>query len=126
MGDAVGRLFVEAIAARDHDRLAALLADDVDFRGLTPGRSWEASSPAEVVGVVLGHWFGESDHVEAVQRLEEADPVEDTYRVGYRLVVTNPDGPHLVEQQMYYRTHDGRIDFARVVCSGYRRRGAGA
>lgn len=122
MVDTAGSRFVAAVAARDVDGLRAVLAPDVDFRGLTPGRFWEASDPDGVVDAVLGHWFGESDHVEAVGHLEQGDPVADTDRIGYRFAVTNDDGPHWVEQQMYYREQEGRLVHARVVCSGYRRR----
>lgn len=124
MGESVGELFVAAVAARDVDGLRAVLAPEVDFRGLTPGRTWEASDPDGVVDAVLGHWFAEADHVETVEHLEEGEPVADTRRVGYRFAVTNDDGPHLVEQQMYYREEQGRLVYARVVCSGYRRRPA--
>jgi hypothetical protein len=114
-----GTDFVQAVAERDHDRLAALLADRVDFKGLTPRRFWEGGTPAEVLDVVLGHWFEESDHVDRVVLTEEG-AVEDVQRVGYRFAITNPDGPHLVEQQAYFHATDGRIDYLRVVCSGFR------
>lgn len=121
MAGSLGRQFVEAVVARDLDTLARLVADDVDFRGVTPGRFWEASTPADVVDVVLGNWFGETDHIEALSHLDEGDPVADTQRIGYRFQITNPDGPHVVEQQAYYRERDGRLTYMRVVCSGYRR-----
>ena len=120
MTDSVGRRFVDAVAAKDAAALTALIADKVDFKGLTPGRFWEASTPAQVVDVVLGHWFGETDHVTDVAWVEDGEPVGDTQRVGYRLMVTNAGGPHLVEQQVYYREHSGQVSYARVVCSGYR------
>ena len=122
MDESAGKRFVAAVAAHDADALRAVLASDVDFRGLTPGRAWEAHDPDGVVEAVLGSWFGDSDHIDAVEHLEEGDPVVDTLRVGYRFAVTNGDGPHLVEQQMYYREEGGRVVHARVVCSGYRRR----
>ena len=122
MEESVGSRFVAAVAARDVDGLRAVLAPDVDFKGLTPGRFWEAANPEGVVDAVLGHWFGESDRIDAVDHLEEGGPVADTQRVGYRFAVTNDGGPYVVEQQMYYRERDGRLVYARVVCSGYRRR----
>lgn len=121
MAASLGRQFVEALAARDADRLAALFHPEVDFKGLTPGRFWEATTPEGILDAVLGNWFGEGDHIEAVTWIEDGDPVEDTQRLGYRVRVTNDDGPHSVEQQVYYRERDGRMTYARVVCSGYRR-----
>jgi hypothetical protein len=44
----------------------------------------------------------------------------DRDRVAWRFAVTTPDGPHLVEQQAYYSTTDGRISWMRVLCSGFR------
>jgi hypothetical protein len=46
--------------------------------------------------------------------------VADRDRVGWRFAVSTPDGPHLVEQQAYYSTPDGRISWMRVLCSGFR------
>jgi hypothetical protein len=120
MTGSVARQLVDAVAARDVDRMVALLDPAVDFKGLTPGRLWEAAHPDGVVEAYLGNWFGESDRIDAVTAFEEGDPVEDTRRVGYRFHVTNHDGAHVVEQQVYYRERDGRIAYARVLCSGYR------
>jgi hypothetical protein len=44
----------------------------------------------------------------------------DRDRVAWRFAVSTPDGPHLVEQQAYYSTTDGRISWMRVLCSGFR------
>lgn len=41
-------------------------------------------------------------------------------RVGYRLSVRCPDGDYVVEQQAYLSTREGRIDWMRVLCAGYR------
>ena len=118
----VGRRFAEAIAGRNEDALRALLADDVDFRGLTPRKFWEATSPDEVTEVVFGNWFEEQDRIDAVTVLDEGDDVGDTHRVAYRFDLTTPDGPHVVEQQAYYRERDDRLVFVRLVCSGFRPR----
>jgi hypothetical protein len=40
----LGEDFVAALSARSGDQLRAVLAPDVDFKGLTPGRFWEAES----------------------------------------------------------------------------------
>lgn len=73
MGD-VGARFVAALAAKDRDALRALFADPVSFRGLTPGRSWEASTPEAVVDDILMVWFAAGDHVEAVVDLATGSP----------------------------------------------------
>jgi len=118
------RSFVDAIVARDEDALTGSLADAVDFKGLTPGRFWEADDPDGVREVVLGHWFEEQDKVVAVRGVTEGQ-VADTLRIGYQLELECPDGPYVVEQQAYYRTGPGGIDYLRIVCSGFRPRGGG-
>lgn len=119
MNDPVERL-VRAIAGHDRAALADVLAADVDFRGLTPGRTWQAGSADEVVEIVLGHWFEDSDHVEALTRFQRGPSVVDLEQVAYRFEVVNARGSHVVEQQAYYR-HDGeRLTYLRVLCSGFR------
>ena len=122
MTDTLAEDFVKAIAKHDSTALMRVLAPDIDFRGLTPGRFWEASTPSEVVDVVLGHWFAENDHIDAVTALEQGDDVGDTHRVGYRFDITNADGQSTVEQQAYYRGDNGHLTYVRIVCSGYRPR----
>jgi hypothetical protein len=119
-GQDLGKRFAEAIAAKDVDAITSLLAPEVDFRALTPRKFWEATSPAEVVDVLFDNWFEEQDHIDALVDVTSGTPVEDTQQVGYRFAVTNPDGPHTVEQQAYYRADGDQISYLRVVCSGYR------
>jgi hypothetical protein len=85
---------------------------------MTPKRIWEASGPDDVVDA-LAVWFGDTDEIEALDALE-VDSFADRERVGYRLRIHNPDGEHLVEQQAYLSTEDGRISWLRIMCSGYR------
>jgi hypothetical protein len=44
MHDRIGERFAHALATKDAQGLLAVLDPEVDFRGLTPGRFWEASS----------------------------------------------------------------------------------
>jgi ketosteroid isomerase-like protein len=115
----VGPDFARAFADRDADRLRSLLHPEIDFRGMTPSRVWEANGQDAVLEVLLDNWLEDSDRVEAVESVE-GDTVVDRERVGYRLRVTNSDGHFVVEQQAYLSTRDGRIDWMRVVCSGFR------
>ena len=116
----IGRRFATALADKDAGSVRALLAPDVDFKALTPGRFWEADTPDAVAGILFDHWFGPDDHIERLAAAEDGEDVADVHRVGYRLEVTTPDGPHIVEQQAYYRQADGRLSYLRVVCSGFR------
>jgi hypothetical protein len=120
MADTLGEQMAKAMVAKDREGLLALLADDLDFKALTPGRFWEASSAAQLVDeIVFGRWFEPSDHLEAVDRAESGE-VEGRHKVTYLLRGSNGDGPFVVEQQAYYDVEGDRITWLRVLCSGYR------
>jgi hypothetical protein len=116
---ALGSDFARALAAKDFERIRALMHPELDFRGMTPRRSWEAADPQRLVDDVLVKWFEPSDEIEALDHLE-TDAFADRARVGYRFLVRNPDGRFVVEQQAYLAEHDGRIGWMRVLCSGFR------
>ena len=115
----LGSDFAEALAAKDVSRIESLLHPEVDFRGLTPNRAWEATGPRAVIEILFDNWLEEKDEVRSLDRVE-TDTVADRERVGYRFSVTNPDGDFVVEQQAYLAERDGRIGWMRVVCSGFR------
>jgi len=119
MAASLGERFARALAAKDFDRLVSLLHPEVDFRGMTPGRFWEASNAVQAVHEIVRSWFEDSDQIDELLQVETSR-VADRERVGYRLAVTNPDGSFIVEQQAYYETGDGSITWMRVLCSGYR------
>ena len=116
---AVGRDFVEAFAAKDFDRIHELVDPDIDFRGLTPKRSWEASGPSELISVILKQWLEDTDHVDELVDVE-TDEFADRHRIAYAIRGHNEDGPFQFQQQAYFTESDGRIDWMRVVCSGFR------
>ncbi len=124
MSDSLGVRLAGAIATKDETALRALLADDIDFRGLTPRRAWEGSTPDEVVDAVLGHWFEASDRVVGIGHVTDGETVADTAQVSYRFDLDNAEGQHVAEQQAYYRStgDDDRIGYLRVLCSGFRPR----
>lgn len=114
-----GLRFVDAIAAKDRDRLRDLLEPHVDFRGLTPSRSWEASTPNGVAEIAFGSWFEPQDHI--VETLEaRADQVEGRGRLHYRFRVESEGEMFLVEQHGYYDAVDGRITRMSLMCAGFR------
>lgn len=115
----IGTRFVRALAAKDREALAALLDPRIEFRGLTPSRSWEASTPEEVCEIVFGSWFEPGDHIR--ETLEtDTERVADRERLHYRLRVESEGADHLVEQQGYYDVVDGKITRMSVLCSGFR------
>ncbi|MFZ0040288.1 MAG: hypothetical protein WAK93_03210 [Solirubrobacteraceae bacterium] len=115
----LGPAYVRALSGKNFQELQELLDPEIDFLGLTPNRTWRASSARELVDEILTHWFDESDEIHEVVSVQ-TDSFADTNRVGYRFAGRNPDGPFEVEQQAYYREHEGRITWMRVVCSGFR------
>jgi hypothetical protein len=120
VGVTLGEQLAKAMVAKDGDALRRVLADDVDFRAMTPGRFWEASSAAEVIDeIILRKWFSANDHLEALEQVESGE-VGGRDKVTYLLRGINGDGPFLVEQVAYYDVVDDRIAWIRVACSGYR------
>jgi hypothetical protein len=118
MSNGLGPRFATALAAKDFAAVAELLDPAIDFRGLTPGRNWEAAEPDAVIEI-LGQWFEDSDHIDELVAVESGE-LADRERVGYRFRGHNGDGPFVVEQQAYLSERDGRIAWMRVVCSGFR------
>jgi hypothetical protein len=115
----LGKAFASALANKDFAAIGDLLHPEIDFRGLTPGRNWEAGNPDDVIQGILRQWFEDSDEVEELIALD-TDWFADLERVGYRFRVRNPDGLHAVEQQAYVQERDGKIGWMRVLCSGFR------
>jgi hypothetical protein len=117
---ATGSRFASALAAKDTAAMLELLHPQIEFRALTPRRAWEADDSQAVLEIIFGHWFEDSDRIEALQSVD-TDVVADRERLRYRLAVSNPEGSFLVEQQGYLTAgQDGRIAWMRLVCSGYR------
>lgn len=114
----VGERFARSLLAKDWDGVAAVLHPDVSFRGLTPGRSWEASSASGLVADVLGAWFEPTDDVYEILGVTN-DRVVDRERVVYRARVRNDDGDFVCEQTAYYDAVDNRISTLRILCSGF-------
>ena len=115
----LGAAFAYAIASRDFEKLADLLHPEVEFRALTPRRSWEAGTRDGALEV-LRTWFGDCD-IQDVLRVDTAE-IGGRYHVGYRYQGERPAGPFLIEQQGYYDETDGRVSWIRLVCSGFRPR----
>lgn len=122
--DGVALAFVRALVAKDRVALEALLAPDIDFRGLTPNHEWHATTPSEVAEIVFGSWFEPHDHIREVLETQTT-PVADRHHVRYRFRVESEGETYLVEQQGYFDAPDGRITRMSAVCSGFQPRGDG-
>ena len=115
---AVGQSFLEALAAQDFDRLAALFAPRVRFRALLPGQTCEEKTAAAATGQ-LRDWFGEADTLQVLQ--STADQVSDRLHLAYRLRSHDTaNGWQVIEQNAYCDVQDDRIADMALLCSGFR------
>ncbi|MGB9184962.1 MAG: hypothetical protein WCB67_12945 [Solirubrobacteraceae bacterium] len=112
----LGPAFAGALARNDYSELTTLLHSEIEFRALTPRRSWEAESRDAAIKI-LRSWFGDCTVEEA--RLD-SDTFSDCRRVAYRFRGRRPAGPFVIEQQVYFTQCDGQINWMRLVCSGFR------
>jgi hypothetical protein len=120
MTETAGEQFVRAFTAKDRIGLSALLADAIDFRGLTPSRYWEGTTSREVVDeILLGHWLDDTDHVTELISVATGR-VADREHVAYRFRLENAGVSYIAEQQAYYTVSGGKIDWLRMLCSGTR------
>jgi hypothetical protein len=99
--------------------LLGLLSTPVTFRAVTPRRFWDADTAVGVADIMLGTWFAPDKQVTGIASLD-TDTLGDVHKVSYRLIVTLPSGPSVIEQVAYYSQEVGQITDLRLVCSGFR------
>lgn len=114
----LGSAWVRAVASGDEAALLAVLDPAVDFRALTPGGEWEASTSTDVAAIVLGRWFASPRQIESVERVDHG-LVGGRERAGYLFRASTPDGARAVEQQAYFDAVEGRITWLRILCAGF-------
>ena len=114
----VGRAFAETLLAKDWSSLGSLLDEEIDFRGLTPGRPWEASSATALVDTVFTRWFEPTDDIYETISIS-SDVIAGRHRVVYRFRVRNPEDDYVCEQTAYYDEIGGKIVTLRILCSGF-------
>jgi len=119
MSSEVGLQFAKALAAKDRQMLLDVFDPAVDFRALTPRKPWESTSATEVVDdIMLGTWFDPNDDIRSLDDVEVGS-FADREKVRYQLRVTNGDGDFAVEQEAYFTVDGDRINWIRILCSGY-------
>jgi ketosteroid isomerase-like protein len=112
----LGTAFADALARNDYSELGALLHPEIEFRALTPRRTWEPERRNEAIEV-LRTWFGDCSVEEACL---DSGTFSDCHRIAYRFVGRRPAGPFVIEQQVYFNQSDGQITWMRLLCSGFR------
>ena len=110
--------WIDALPAKDFDRIGELLDPDARLRGLVPGTvRKDAGRDATVER--LRFWFGDVDRLEVL--LSELEEFEGLVRFRCRMRGVDPDlGWTTFEQAGFVRTAGGRITSIDLVCSGDR------
>lgn len=114
----IAETFARAVASKNLHRLRDLVDVNLSFVGMTPSRVIMGDGVDDLIDT-LGEWFDDNDAIEAIEFLD-SDVWADRQRAGYRLRVKNPDGVYLVDQTAYLSLRDGRINWLRMMCAGYR------
>jgi hypothetical protein len=114
----IGQEFAQTLLAKDWRHLESLLGNVIDFRGLTPGRSWEASSSKELIDAVFTQWFEPSDDIYQILSITN-DAINQRQRVVYRFRVRNPQDDYVCEQTAYFDEVEGKIIKLSILCTGF-------
>jgi len=112
-----GEKFLEALAARDFDRMQTLFSDAIRFRALLPSNIREANRPAEAIAWYRS-WFEEPDHFD--MQVSSVDQMADRLSLNYRIRLHDEDGWQVVEQKAFCKVQAGHIQDMALVCSGFR------
>ena len=114
----VGGAFAEALLAKEWAHLESLLSGEIDFRGLTPRKQWEASTPRALIDTVFTQWFGPT--VDIYEIIDIAtDRIADRNRVAYRFRVRRDEDDYVCEQTAYFDEANGKIVTLHILCTGF-------
>ena len=114
----VGGAFAEALLAKEWVHLESLLSSEIDFRGLTPRKQWEASTAKGLIDTVFAQWFGPTVAIYEIIDIA-TDRITDRQRVVYRFRVHKEECDYVCEQTAYFDEIDGKIVTLRILCSGF-------
>lgn len=114
---AAGEAFVEALAARDSERLRAALHPDAHLRALVPS-GFKESIGRDAVAARIESWFAEAERLTVVSK--KVSHVSDRLRIQYQFDEHYADGDQeVIEQDAYCEVRDGRIEAIDLLCSGH-------
>ena len=113
----IGRAYLDALVARDYERVESLLADDFRLRDLSPPGFTEVSGS----GAAMSGLRGMLDMFDTVQLLES-----DVYEIGpvtyvrARVGFVHPEkGSRMLEQHHLLTIADQRILAIDELCTGF-------
>jgi len=113
----IGKTFLDALMARDFERMEMLLHPDIRFRGLVPYAVREGITAEEAL-YWLRRWFGDADVFDLVQY--SIDQVVDRLYIAYRIDVHDENGWQQVAQHIYCTIKNDVITDMALLCSGFR------
>ena len=123
MGASPASELLDALCARDFDRLERCLSDEAQLRALLPPRFLEADGPAEIVGW-FRRWFGQASTFTVVDRDAGAVGGRDQLRWRFRVAPHPTSGDTSVqeiEQTVFCDVAaDGKVTRVDLLCSGFR------
>lgn len=116
-----GDAFLEALGARDFERVATTLGPDIRFRALLPRGPMQWQGAQQVAEVFRG-WFGDADDFEVIDAT--VGEIGGRLHIAWRIRVRPApfgigDGWHVIEQQGYADGTDA-IQTLDLLCSGFR------
>jgi hypothetical protein len=115
----VGGLLLEALAARDFDRMVDCIDPAATMRALLPRGLAECEGATEIVES-LRSWFGGAEEFEVLDGTvgEVGGRLHVAWRLRLRPTPRGDDAWHVIEQQAYLRAGE-RIDAIDLLCSGF-------
>lgn len=114
----VAAAFLNALAARDFTAAQSLLAQDIQFRMLVPGRLM-TDQGANATIHRFASWFEEADQFQV--EASSAQEVGGRAVVTYRFRLHDARGWQLLEQHLMLDVGtDGRVEAIDLLCSGFR------
>jgi hypothetical protein len=117
-GVSVGDRFVHSLLAKDWTGVETVIDPVVDFRGLTPGSAWQATSAKSLIESVFQVWFEPNDDIYEIVAISEV-AITTRSRIVYRFRLRNEGGDFICEQTAYYDEVEGKIAKLRILCSGF-------
>ncbi|MDJ0457042.1 hypothetical protein PUN71_007515 [Arthrobacter sp. NQ7] len=114
----VAAAFLNALSAREFTKAQLLLAQDIQFRMLVPGRLM-TDQGAHAAIRRFASWFGGADQFQV--EASNAQEIEGRAVVTYRFRLHDVRGWLLLEQHLMLDVGtDGRIEAIDLLCSGFR------
>ena len=115
----VGGLLLEALAARDFDRMADCFEPAATMRALLPPGLTECEGATQIVEN-LRRWFGGAEEFEVLDGTvgEVGGRLHVAWRLRLRPTPWGDDAWHVIEQQAYLQAGE-RISTIDLLCSGF-------